>query len=416
MAKSAKPKMPLFLTVDFFCGAGGTTRGLIDAGGYVIAGIDKNVQCRSTYVKNNRNKTLDRLSPLFLPHDIFPKTNRYKAGQQDELFADLDELIPAYRQKARGVPLLFAICAPCQPFTNLSRKELTDERKAGRRRDRNLLSEAIAFVAHFKPELVLSENVQGIGDPKYGGVWENFRMELEALGYVTGTKVVCTSHFGIPQYRKRSILLAAKRKVIKAERFADLLREELLVPENDPDSLMVSVREAIGHLPAIKAGEQHSEIPNHRTRALSDLNYRRLSAAKPGQSNAYMLDTPHGDLSLDCHKKVNRRLRSRCFTDVYTRMSPDRPSPTITTKCHSISNGRFGHYDMRQVRGISLREAAILQSFPSNYVFYPTNQNGPVASMIGNAVPPKLAAYFSKYLAQSVDTKRLKGRKRRQAA
>jgi DNA (cytosine-5)-methyltransferase 1 len=105
---------------------------------------------------------------------------------------------------------------------------------------------------------------------------------------------------------------------------------------------------------------------------------------------------------------VNARLGGRCFTDVYTRMAPDRPSPTITTKCHSISNGRFGHYDVNQVRGISLREAAILQSFPSNYVFYPTDQNTAVASMIGNAVPPKLAAFFSGYLAQSVDPKRLR--------
>jgi DNA (cytosine-5)-methyltransferase 1 len=169
----------------------------------------------------------------------------------------------------------------------------------------------------------------------------------------------------------------------------------------------VSVREAIGHLPAIKAGEQHPEIPNHRTRALSELNFRRIAAAQPGQSNIYMLDTPHGDLSLDCHKKVNARLGGRCFTDVYTRMSPDRPSPTITTKCHSVSNGRFGHYDTRQVRAISLREAAILQSFPNNYKFYPLDQNGPVASMIGNAVPPKLAAFFSRYLVQSVESKRV---------
>jgi DNA (cytosine-5)-methyltransferase 1 len=409
MATKTEPNAvcaPRFLTVDFFCGAGGTTRGLIDAGGYVIAGIDKDDRCQSTYVSNNKNRTLDRLKPRFLSYDVFPKTSRYPGGQQGELFVALEELVPAYRRQARGVPLLFAICAPCQPFTKLSRKELTDERKAGRRRDRNLLSEATAFVDYFKPELVLSENVRGIGDPKYGGVWGSFREELKTLGYVTGTKVVCTSRFGIPQYRKRSILLAAKRDVIKPERLADLSGEELLVPESDPDCLLVSVREAIGHLPAIKAGEQHPKIPNHRTRALSDLNFRRLAAAKPGQSNAYMEDTPDGDLSLDCHRKVNKRLGGRCFTDVYTRMSPDRPSPTITTKCHSISNGRFGHYDVDQVRGISLREAAILQSFPSNYVFYPLDRNTIVASMIGNAVPPKLAAFFSRYLAQSVDPTR----------
>ncbi len=83
-------------------------------------------------------------------------------------------------------------------------------------------------------------------------------------------------------------------------------------------------------------------------------------------------------------------------------MRPDRPSPTITTKCHSISNGRFGHYDQNQLRGISLREGAILQSFPENYVFYPNGQIEPIARMIGNAVPPRLAAFYAEYLVNSV--------------
>jgi DNA (cytosine-5)-methyltransferase 1 len=408
-SKFYKVRVPKFLAIDFFCGAGGTTRGLIDAGGYVIAGIDKDARCCSTYVKNNKNDTLDRKCPYFLNQDVFLKTSRYLDGQQLELFAALEKLIPAYRSQAPGSPLLFAICAPCQPFTKVSRKELSDERKAGRRRDQNLLSEATAFVERFKPELVLSENVQGIGDPKYGGVWNRFQERLEDLGYDTGTKVVCTSRFGIPQYRKRSILLGARRDVVKDERLADLVARGLLVPENDPDSLSVSVREAIGHLPVIKAGDQHPRIPNHRTRGLSDLNLRRLSSAKPGESNAYLENTPHGDLSLACHRRVNARIGGRCFTDVYTRMDPDRPSPTITTKCHSISNGRFGHYDVNQVRGISLREAATLQSFPDNYIFYPLDQNTSVASMIGNAVPPKLAAFFARYLLQSIDFTKLIG-------
>jgi len=413
--KSTSPRnyksSPLFLSVDFFCGAGGTTRGLIDAGGYVIAGIDKDGRCDATYLKNNKNKTLDGARPRFLIHDVFPKTRAYQSGQQKDLFVALEDLIPTYRRKTPGVPLLFAICAPCQPFTTLSRKEMTKKRKASRRRDRNLLEEATKFVKHFAPELVLSENVEGIGDPKYGGVWESFRKGLEELGYATGSKVVCTSRFGIPQYRKRSILLAVKRALVKSERLADLFGNDLLVPESHPDSMTITVRQAIGHLPPLLAGEQHPNIPNHRTRALSDLNFRRLASAKPGQSNAYMQTTSHGDLSLRCHRKVNAKFRQRCFNDVYTRMNPDRPSPTITTKCHSISNGRFGHFDVNQVRGISLREAAILQSFPENYVFYPIEQNGPVARMIGNAVPPKLAAFFSAYLAYSVDSKRL-GRRR----
>jgi DNA (cytosine-5)-methyltransferase 1 len=315
----------------------------------------------------------------------------------------LDELIPYYRRKAPRVPLLFAICAPCQPFTRLSRKALTRERKKGRERDSNLLRKAASFVRRFEPELVLSENVAGIKDPKYGGVWDDFRDILEKAGYATGSKVVCTSRFGIPQFRKRSILIAVRRDLVRSERFADLMMDELLVPEADPNASVISVADAIAHLPPLKAGAIHAEIPNHRTRTLSELNLRRIASAKPGQSNAYMEDTKYGDLSLNCHRKVNKRLGDRCFSDVYTRMHPDRPSPTITTKCHSISNGRYGHYDTKQNRGISLREAAALQSFPDDYVFYPTEQIEPIARMIGNAVPPRLARYFASYLVNSVE-------------
>ena len=395
---------PAFLAVDFFCGAGGTTHGLIDAGGYVIAGIDKAAGCRQTYLENNANTSIDYSTARYLDLDIFPATPSYPHGQQAALFETLERLIPYYRAKAPQAPLLFAICAPCQPFTRLSRKELSAKRKAGRERDSNLLREAAKFVKRFKPELVLSENVQGIRDPKYGGIWDEFRGALETLGFLTGAGVVCTSRFGIPQFRRRSILLAARKELVKSERLADLLGREMLVPEADPDAVMVTVRQAIDHLPPIGPGELHPEIPNHRSRSLTALNQQRIAAAVPGGSNAYMEHTPAGDLSLECHRKVNARLQERCFSDVYTRMAPDRPSPTITTKCHSISNGRFGHYDKAQLRGISLREAAILQSFPENYVFYPDDQIEPIARMIGNAVPPKLAAFFAGYLARSIET------------
>jgi DNA (cytosine-5)-methyltransferase 1 len=196
-------------------------------------------------------------------------------------------------------------------------------------------------------------------------------------------------------------LIAARHDFVRQERFADLFREELLVPESDPNALLLSVADAIGHFPALGAGEAHPMISNHRTRSLSDLNLKRISSARPGKSNVYMETTKYGDLSLDCHRKMNGQ-KKRGFYDVYTRMRPDRPSPTITTKCHSISNGRFGHYDVNQARGISLREAAVLQSFPENYVFYPEDEIEAVARMIGNAVPPKLAKYFAEYLVNSI--------------
>lgn len=402
--KKKKTAQPAFLAIDFFSGAGGTTRGLIDAGGYVIAGVDKDTDCEETYTKNNKNTKLDKKCARFLSYDIFPKTKVYPEGQQKLLFNEIESLLSEYRELTTdNIPLFFAICAPCQPFTRLSKKEMTEARKEKRQKDSNLLREACKFVKHFKPEIVLSENVAGISEAKFGGVWEEFRKELGKLGYATGTKVVCTSKFGVPQHRKRSILLAVRKECLKPERRKDLMGSEIMVPESDPDALAITVREAIGHLPPMGAGETHESIPNHRTRNLSDLNYKRLSAAKPGETNAYLENTKYGDLSLECHRKAREKHNQRCFTDVYTRMHPDRPSPTITTKCHSISNGRYGHYDKKQVRGISLREAAILQSFPDNYVFYNDESLEAVARMIGNAVPPKLASFYARYLAKSVE-------------
>lgn len=398
--RGVSAELPTFLAVDFFCGAGGTTHGLIDSGGYVMAGIDKDGRCRETYVENNVNRALDGAKVKFLNRDIFPATGDYPDGEQALLEDELEEMIGGCRRDAPGVPLLFAICAPCQPFTKLSKKELSDDRKAGRERDSNLLQEAAKFVARFRPEMVLSENVRGIRDPKYGGVWNEFKKTLEALGYIAGSRVVCTSKFGVPQFRRRSILVAVRKELLRDEFVSE--DGELIVPECDPNSETVTVRQAIGGLPAMVAGAQHPTVPNHKTRTLSELNLKRIAAALPGKPNSYMEDTEHGDLSLACHRKVNAKLKVRCFTDVYTRMSPDRPSPTITTKCHSISNGRFGHYDTKQLRGISLREAAILQSFPKDYIFYPENAIDPVARMIGNAVPPRLAKYFSDYLVGSL--------------
>jgi DNA (cytosine-5)-methyltransferase 1 len=405
VAARDKVRAPSFLAVDFFCGAGGTTRGLIDSGGYVIAGIDKDNRCARTYTDNNINESVDYAPARFLSYDVFPRADDYEGGQRDEPVAELDALLSYYKGKVPRAPVLFAICAPCQPFTTLSRKELSGRRKKGRERDRGLLTEAAEYVSRYMPEMVLSENVAGIKDPKYGNIWEDFRARLDQLGYVTGSKVVCTSRFGVPQYRKRSILIAVRKELVREERFADLMETELLVPDADPNSMVTTVADAIGHLPPVFAGETHPDIPNHRARALSELNLKRLSSASPGESNAYMANTEFGDLSLDCHRKVNARLNDRCFSDVYTRMHPDRPSPTITTKCHSISNGRFGHYDPDQVRGISLREAAILQSFPDDYVFYPIEQIEPVARMIGNAVPPRLARYFATYLVNSLEAR-----------
>ena len=392
--RRGRPKIPRFLAVDFYCGAGGTTRGLIDAGGYVVAGLDKQESCRKTYVANNGNETGDRGYPDFLALDLFPATEDHPEGQQSEAFTQLDRLIAEHSSRFPEVPLLFAICAPCQPFTKLSKTELSEDCVASRLRDRGLLAHTCRFIERYRPDMLLSENVSGITDPRYGGIWEDFVRRLHDLKYNVTSLRVCASDFGIPQYRKRLILAAIRTTT-------EQLLDPFELPEEDPSAKTKTVKEAFEGLPPLDAGQTHERILNHVTRRLSDLNRKRIAYAQPGESNKCLADTPEGDLSLACHKRVNQRFKHGCFTDVYTRMSPNRPSPTITTRCHSITNGRFGHPDTSQLRGISMREAARLQSFRDDYIFYPVNQIEPIARMIGNAVPPALATF---YASQLVDT------------
>ena len=391
---TAKTQSPKFLAVDFFCGAGGTTRGLLDAGGYVIAGIDKDESCRETFERNNNNNTtLDGNPPAFLALDMFPASSDYPQGQQHEVWDRLNTLIPYYRQLAPEVPVLFAICAPCQSFTRFIQRQMTHDRAKGRNRDRSLLSQTIDFVEKFNPEMIVSENVANIERGTYRHIWDEFRTQLSGQ-YDTGRGRVCTSRFGVPQYRRRSILMAVRRLDEEAPALFDLP-----VPTFDPAAPSnPSVKDAIGSLPALDAGEKHDSIENHQCRDLREINRNRLKSVKPGESNWAFGKTEFGDLRLDCHRRLENKGK-RGFGDVYTRMHPDRPSPTITTRFHSISNGRFGHYDEEQVRGISLREGAILQSFPEEYVFYGRGMDS-IASMIGNAVPPKLSAFMAESLCE----------------
>ena len=385
-----KGSAPNFLAVDFYCGAGGTTRGLLDAGGYVLCGIDKDEDNRETYLRNNRNAALDGREPEFLAFDMFPKSLEYPEGQQDEVWNKLRQLIPHYRQLADGVPLLFVICAPCQSFTRFVQRRMTPDRSESRHRDLNLLSQTMDFIAEFKPDMVISENVGSIKTGTYRHVWSDFQDELRGLGYTVGEDLVCASRFSVPQLRRRSVLLAHVTKSGCPANF------NLVVPTLDPNSLELSSMDSIGHLPPLEAGEKSDDIANHACRNLSEVNRRRLKALKPGEPNWGLSETSYGDLSLPCHRRLIAKGK-RGFGDVYTRMHPNRPAPTLTTRFLNVSNGRFGHYDERQVRGLSLREGAALQSFRDDYEFYGENMDV-IARMIGNAVPPNLSAFMASWL------------------
>ena len=384
------PEMPEFLAVDFYCGAGGTTRGLLDAGGYVVCGIDKDESSRVTYQSNNRNTSLDEDEPSFLAFDMFPSSPDYPEGQQEEVWAHLRELLPLYRAVAPGIPLMFAICAPCQSFTRFVQRTMTADRTQSRDRDLNLLSETVRFISEFQPEMVISENVPTIKTGKYRHIWNDFEEQLRILGYTVGEDRVCASSFGVPQCRRRSVLLAMK------DAHGGELAQDVEVPDRDPNAPQVSVREAIDHLPTLDAGGRSEDLINHACLNLSEVNRHRLMSVEPGESNRKLASTPFGDLSLPCHRPLASKGKQG-FSDVYTRIHPDRPAPTLTTRFHSISNGRFGHYDQDQVRGLSLREGATLQSFEEDYEFHGASMES-IARMIGNAVPPKLSAYMGRWL------------------
>lgn len=331
--------------IDLFCGAGGLTAGFIKSGINVTAGYDIDEACQYAYETNNEGSK-------FYPQDV---TNL----AANELLA---------RYPAKDVKLL-AGCAPCQPFSTYSHG-----RNPKQHNKWPLLYQFSRLIREVQPELVSMENVPDVTKHE---VYHDFVKELKAQNYhVWAEKVFCPD-YGIPQMRSRHVLLASKLGPIK------------LLPKTHSPAKYKSVRQAIGELPRLKSGEQHKRDPLHRAAQLSDLNLRRIRASKQGGT---WRDWP-ADLVADCHKRES----GKTYPGVYARMSWDQPSPTMTTQCYGFGNGRFGHPE--QDRAISLREAAVLQTFPRSYKFLPPDeplQMSAVGRMIGNAVPPRLGEVIGK--------------------
>ena len=398
-SSAVESRNPRFIAVDFYSGAGGTTYGLIAAGGYVICGIDRDTACRTTYLSNNRNRTGDRSGPGFLNFDMLPVAN-HPGGQQHLVMDALLERVPQSRARYPAAPLLFAICAPCQSFTGFVQRNMTESRTEARDRDRSLLEQTVPFIEEFHPELVLCENVAGMSRGKHTSIWSDFVIRLQELRYAVGESVVCASRFGVPQRRKRSILLAIRQAT-----------RAVTVPLCNRRAKTKTVRDAIGRFPPIQAGVTHPRVPNHESRNLTPRSKLRLRSLPPGASNVGLRDTEHGDLSLACHARLESK-ESGGFRDVYTRMKPTGLAPTITTRFISVSNGRFGHYDDEQIRGLSLREGAALQTFPDKYRFFGSGSDQ-VARMIGNAVPPRLARFFASWLVKRWNEEFMRTRRQR---
>jgi len=253
-------------------------------------------------------------------------------------------------------------CAPCQPFSNHQK----DKKNRSKHKNWGLLYEFARLLIETRPHIVSMENVPDLSKEV---VFTNFVETLESNGYFVHYEIVNAADYGVPQNRKRLILLASRFNQIK------------LI--GSTHKRHITVKEAIGNLPAISAGEKNFNDPLHIAPALSSINLERIRHSKPGGS---WRDWPD-HLKLRCHKTS----RGNSYGSVYGRMEWNKTSPTITTQFIGYGTGRFGHPE--QDRALTLREGAILQSFPISYKFVRDGEEvliRRVARQIGNAVPPRL--------------------------
>lgn len=350
--KDRKGHRAVISAVDLFCGAGGLTNGLLRAGVQVEAGIDIDGDAEYAYVANNGGAQ-------FLRWDLSKKRSSAVAG----LFA------PGYR--------LLAGCAPCQPFSKLTNGK-------AKHRAWNLLARFGSLISGIRPELVTMENVPELAS-RGRPVFDAFLSVLRRAGYWFDWKVVNCTDFGVPQSRKRLVLLASRLGPI-------------LVPMGrftSPDR-QKTVRQAIGSLPRVRAGQAHRRDSLHVAALLSPMNLERIKATS--HDGGTKEDWPRR-LLLPCQ----RRPSGARYHSIYGRMWWDKPAPTMTTLCNGIGNGRFGH--PTQDRAITLREAALLQSFPRAYRFWPLKKKveaKAIARLVGNAVPPALAFALGRAIIEHV--------------
>ena len=339
-------------TIDLFCGAGGLTHGLIKSGIPVAAGFDVDETCRYAFEKNNNstfvNKSVEKLTKKDL-EKLYPK-------------ADIKILVG---------------CAPCQCFSKHTQKNKT------RSKDKKwkLLYSFSKLVNSVKPDIVSMENVAEIQKQK---VFQDFITSLKSSGYSVFWKVIYCPDYGIPQNRRRLVLLASKLGTIE------------IIPKTHSTSRYRTVRKAIGKLEAIKDGDISLKDSMHRSWSLSDINKKRIRQSLPGGT---WLDWDE-KLRAPCHRKKS----GRTYSAVYGRMCWDKPAPTITTQFYSYGTGRFAH--PIQDRALSLREGALLQTFPKYYDFIDPKQPiyfSRIGTHIGNAVPVRLGVIIGRSILKHIE-------------
>ena len=345
--------------IDLFCGIGGLSHGLIKEGFDVVAGIDNDDTCRFGYEHNNKAK--------FIHKDIL----KVSAQEIDQLFGEKEETVR-----------VLIGCAPCQPFSTLNIKQVAENQLEP-------LEKFACLVKETLPDIVFMENVSGLANTEKYPIFKIFIDTLKENNYSFNKdkkyEIIDVSDYGIPQSRKRLVLLAS--------RFGEIQ----LIKRTHKDK-KVTVRDVIKNLEPIAAGEISKSDPLHRASKLSSKNLKRIKATQHDGGNFRSWEE---DLILDCHKKESGKTY-RCT--VYGRMRWDAPAPTMTTQCVGLGNGRFGHPE--QDRAISLREAAIFQTFPRYYKF--SDPSKPVvvshiAKFIGNAVPVELGSIIGKSIINHLE-------------
>ncbi|MDD5226614.1 MAG: DNA cytosine methyltransferase [Candidatus Omnitrophica bacterium] len=339
------------VAIDLFCGAGGLTRGLLDVGIKVLGGYDIDEACRYPYEHNNR-------PAAFMLQNV--------AEIQGE------KLKTTYPKDAWRI---LVGCAPCQPFSRYTQgSDTATDEKWG------LLSHFRRLVEETLPHVVSMENVTNL---MKHGIYNEFVDGLRILGYKVKAFEVYCPDYGIPQHRTRLVL------------FASLLGDVEIISSRTNTHKKAVVKRVIGELPKLKAGGICPSDPLHRSSSLTATNLKRIRNSKPGGS---WRDWPK-DLVARCHRKK----KGMSYPSVYGRMKWNAPSPTITTQFFGFGNGRFGHPE--QNRALSLREGAILQSFPMDYQFV-APEGGycfkTIGRMIGNAVPVVLGRVIGETIKRHI--------------
>ena len=350
------------IAIELFAGCGGLSAGLEKAGFKVISAVEINPVAAKSYELNHPDVSI-HISDV---SSIHAEDFRKDVGENVEID-------------------LLAGCSPCQGFSRLRKGEdaLNDPRN-------QLVLQYLRLVKELRPKTILMENVPGLIKSEQGKeVFQKVQRKLKRLGYTVSFRIVDAADYGVPQFRKRFVLLGTR-----------IGKNEIGIPDpvyGNPDKYdkelqpWKTVRETIGSLPALENGGRDEKYPLHRCSRNGTMNLKRIKAIPHNGGSRTELPP---ELILECHKRYPNGYR-----DVYGRMSWDKPSPTITSGCTNITRGRFIHPE--QDRGISLLEAAMLQTFDSDYHFSGNSEQ--IALQIGNAVPVKLGEVMGKRLIEYLE-------------